>query len=211
MSNYIRSLALATTVACLSLSAQAISTPIILNFNAEGVASKLDATNGGTGTVAVKAVNGLQYSGNVRGRDSSLNPDLLPAAWGGYLLGSNNFTITVLAGFVFDSVALDYAVGDPNGMTWSLHGVNGGSNSHNLSGSQTDPWPHRSDSLALAGDTIDSISFLTSSTGYFFGIDNLRISLSAALPPTPTPEPAALGLVALALAGLTATSRRRKL
>ena len=162
-----------------------MSAPITLNFTAEGLASVAAGS-----TVAVGNVPGLTFSGNVSGMAASLNPDLLPAAWGGYLLGSNNFTITVLAGYVFDTVALDYAVGDPNGITWTVRGILGGSVSATRGGSQIDPWPSGSSTLALTGDTISSITFLTASPGFYFGIDNIRLSLVAAAPaPAPAPAP----------------------
>lgn len=216
-----RSLALAFAVAGAVLPAQASQ----LSLNFEGLVpadAKAPVALGGTTFPDSTGLPAIQFSGGAFASNSTISSKV-PAGHGGFGVDDINayFKIDVLAGFDFDLLSLDFAVGSAGFEIWvtgrdALKTVIKAPVFGNLDGSWS--WRDNQDVFALAAGNgprtdvglIQSVEFIGSG---LFAIDNLRLDLSGGCTVNcggTVPEPASFGIVALALLGAGLASRRRR-
>lgn len=213
MSKTLRALALATSVACLSLSAHADQ---VVKLTFEGLAAS--ASSAGVAVGNNYASSGLSFSAGVNVFNSGTNSNYKTPDAGngvgfiGNVLPTSTFRIDILSSFVLAGSLLEFDAASKGGASVSVCSTVDGCVTpvETIAGGVQNTWSNWTHhSIDISGLTsVDYITF--SSNNALFAVDNLQYTLTSSPTPSHVPEPAGYGLVALALAGLALSARRKK-
>jgi hypothetical protein len=214
MSNFIRAFTLATSVAAMSLSAQA---DVVINLDFEALAAT--ATSAGVAVGNTYASSGLVFSSGVNAYNynslpSSLSNVSAPASGVGFIAPVNGFgfRVSVLSNFSYNlnSLSFDAAVGNLP-LTVSAYDRAGNALSvpewENITGVVTSTkfvW------TSQPGDVFSDLGWIDFTGTGNFAVDNLKFSLASSPFPKNVPEPTGLALVAAALAAMALVAKRKQ-